>query len=311
MSKRDSGYADTSTSYEFPTQYLTSFAPLDRGEPIIAVIYEPHSRGTGRQAFVGWASISSPPRRSLRTTEGGRALWEVLYDDYVHEFATPVRRDIAGEPIEGWLREVAIENRDIRTSGRSVRPLDDADLARILQLAFGGSQDSTIIYPERPAHLAESLVADRTRRLVSTLERASRFREGVVEAYEFRCAITQFSAGVLGRGRVTSLVEAAHIRPVADRGSDSLTNGVAMTPTVHRLFDAGLFTLRSARAGGLEIHVSGALDRRMINSPDGASRIELHDGLRLVLPSDSNLWPSVDQIQYHQRRVFLGEGGSP
>src|SRR5664279_2802591 len=120
MSKPESGYADTATSYEFPAQYLRWFEPLARGEPIIAIIYEPYSRGAGRQAFVGWASISAAPKLSTRKTPDGRALWVVFYDDYLHEFA-PVRRDIAGEPIEGWLREVAVEHRDIRTSGRSVR----------------------------------------------------------------------------------------------------------------------------------------------------------------------------------------------
>jgi putative restriction endonuclease len=310
MSKPESAYADTATSYEFPAQYLRAFEPLGRGEPMIAIIYEPHSRGAGRQAFVGWASISHPPERSARKTPDGRPLWEVLYDDRVHEFATPVRRDIAGEPIEGWLRAVTAEHRDIRTSGRSVRPLDDVDLTRILELGFAGSQDATLLYPERAIHAIESLEVDRTRRLVSTLERTSRFREGVVQAYDFQCAITQFSAGVLPQGRVTALVEAAHIRPVADRGPDSLSNGIAMTPTVHRLFDAGLFTLRSAPDGGLEAEVSGALDRRMITSPDGASRIELRDGARLVLPTDRSAWPSAEQIQYHQRRVFVGTHGA-
>jgi hypothetical protein len=80
-----------------------------------------------------------------------------------------------------------------------------------------------------------------------------------------------------------------------------------MTPTVHRLFDTGLFTLRSAADGGLEIQVSSALDGRMISSPDGASRIELRDGVRLVLPTDHGAWPNADQIHYHQRRVFQGE----
>ena len=250
MSKPESAYADTATSYEFPAQYLKWFAPLERGEPMIAIVYEPFARGAGRQAFVGWASISKPPRRSARVTAVGRPLWEVAYDDRMHEFAMPVRRDIAGEPIEAWLRVVPAEHRDIRTSGRSVRQLDDVDLATILRLGFGGAQDSPLLYPERDAHAAESLVADRTRRLVSTLERTSRFREGVVQAYDFRCAVTQFSAGAMPQGRVTALIEAAHIRPVADRGPDSLSNGIAMTPTVHRLFDAGLFTLGSASDGG-------------------------------------------------------------
>jgi len=304
MSKPESAYADTATSYEFPAQYLKWFEPLERGEPVIAIIYEPLARGAGRQAFVGWAFISHQPRRSVRTGSDGRPLWEVTYEGRMHEFDTPVRRDISGQPIEAWLRDVPTEHRDIRTSGRSVRALADDDLATILQLA--GVPPPTL-YPVRDNRASESLVAERTRHLVSTLERASSFREGVVEAYGFQCAVTRFSAGVVPQGRVTSLIEAAHIRPVASSGSDSLTNGIAMTPTVHRMFDAGLFTLRSASDGGLQVQVSAALDQRMISSPDGASRIELHDELRLILPADRRTWPSVDQVHYHQRRVFQGE----
>lgn len=304
MSKPDSAYADTATSYEFPAQYLKWFEPLARGEPLIAIIYEPLARGSGRQAFVGWASITRQPRRSDRTGSDGRPLWEVVYDGWMHEFDTPVRRDISGQPIEGWLREVPAEHRDIRTSGRSVRPLADDDLATILR--FAGVPTPTL-YPMRDEDAPNSFLAERTRHLVSTLERASSFREGVVQAYAFQCAITRFSAGVVPQGRVTSLIEAAHIRPVASSGPDSLSNGIAMTPTVHRMFDAGLFTLRSASDGGLQVHVSPALDPRMVSSPDGASKIELRDGVRLILPADRRAWPSVDQIQFHQRRVFQDE----
>jgi len=304
MSKPDSAYADTATSYEFPAQYLKWFEPLEHGEQVIAIIYEPLARGAGRQAFVGWASITYLPRHSARTGSDRRPLWEVVYDGRMHEFDTPVRRDISGEPIEGWLREVPAEHRDIRTSGRSVRPLADEDLTTILR--FAGVPTPTV-YPMRDEDVSESLVAERTRHLVSALERASSFREGVVQAYAFQCAITRFSAGVVPQGRVTSLIEAAHIRPVASSGPDSLSNGIAMTPTVHRMFDAGLFTLRSAADGGLRVQVSPRLDERMISSPDGASRIELHDEVMLILPADQRAWPSVDQVQYHQRRVFQGD----
>ncbi len=305
MSKPDSGYADTATSYEFPVRYLKWFEPLERGEPLIAIIYEPLAGGLGRQGFIGWASLSSPPIRSIRVTESGAPLWEVRYDDRVHEFGQPVPRDVGGEPIEGWLKEVSPEHRDINTSGRSVRRLEDADLATILLLS-GSATTEPVVYPERSEHVEGALIAERTRRLVSALERSATFREGVVRAYDFQCSVTQFSAGVIPQGRVTSLVEAAHIRPISDRGPDSLTNGVSMTPTVHKLFDAGLFTLRSATDGGLEVQTSPALARRMIESPDGRSRIELSDGVRLLLPSDRRKWPSPDQIRYHQRRVFQG-----
>lgn len=306
MSKQGSGYADTPSSYEFPSRYLKWFAPLEHGEPILAIIYEPRSGGEGRQAFVGWASIASPPRPSRRTGRDGQPLWEVTYTDYLHEFTSPVRRDIAGEPIEAWLRAVRPEHRDIRTSGASVRPLSDQDVGTILRLGFTDSDDLAFMYPE-PTDVASVSVAERARHLVSTLERASWFREGVVRAYAYQCAVTKFTAGVVPRGRVSSLVDAAHIRPVSDHGPDMLTNGLALTPTVHRLFDAGLFTIRSGHDGGLEVKASPRLTQRMVESPDGTSRIEIADGVKLWLPTDRATWPSLDQLQYHQRKVYQGD----
>ena len=44
-----------------------------------------------------------------------------------------------------------------------------------------------------------------------------------------------------GGGR--SEVQAAHIRPVEDRGPDSVRNGIALSGTVHWMFDKGLISV--------------------------------------------------------------------
>lgn len=305
MSKPESAYADTASSYEFPAQYLKWFEPLARGERMIAVIYEPGSGGAGRQSFVRWVQISRPPRRGPKSATSGRQLWTVDYD-WGKDFPNPVPRDIGGEPIEEWLRNVPLEQRSVRTLGASVRALADTDLTRILQLGHAGSTESLFVYPELEEHETGLPIAERTRRLVSTLERATAFRDDVIQAYGYTCSVTQFTSGVLPRGRITSLIDAAHIRPVSASGPDTPSNGLALTPTVHRLFDAGLFTIRSDSQGGLELQVSPQLQARMIESPDGASRIELRDGARLVLPSERGAWPSLEQVRFHQRQVFRG-----
>jgi putative restriction endonuclease len=305
MSKPESAYADTATSYEFPTQYLRWFEPLGRGEPMNAVIYEPRARGAGRQAFVRWVLITRPPRRGSRSVSSGRQLWSVEYD-WSKDFPNPVPRDIGGEPIEEWLRRIPANERSVRTLGASVRSLADSDFARILQLGHAGASESLFVYPERDEHGAALPVAERTRRLVSTLERATAFRDEVIKAYGYTCAVTQFTAGIVPRGRVTSLIDAAHIRPIASSGPDDASNGLALTPTVHRLFDAGLFTVRAERNGGLELHVSPQLQERMIESPDRTSHIELRDGARLILPTEPRAWPSLEQVRFHQRHVFRG-----
>ena len=106
-------------------------------------------------------------------------------------------------------------------------------------------------------------------------------------------------------GRATRLLDAAHIRPVSDRGSDAVSNGISLTPTVHRLFDEGLV---SAKWIGrtLALVRSPRLESPMVESPERGTTIRLETGTPLILPADRAIWPSADQIRYHQRQVFKG-----
>ncbi len=137
-SKRDSPYDDTSSKYEYPSRYQRFFEPLQAGEPMIAIIYEPRSGGSGRMSYVGWAALHGAPVRSPRLTESGRPLWEVHYVDRVQEFPNPIHRDYLGEPLERWLRDMAVENRNVLSSGASVRWLEEDEGRLILELGHAG-----------------------------------------------------------------------------------------------------------------------------------------------------------------------------
>jgi putative restriction endonuclease len=81
-----------------------------------------------------------------------------------------------------------------------------------------------------------SQARQRTVRQVSALSRTATFRQQVLQAYNFRCAVTRMQL---------KLVEAAHILPITagDSSIDHVTNGVALSPTYHRAFDRGLIYL--------------------------------------------------------------------
>lgn len=304
-SKRDSPYADTPTKYEYPSRYRRFFEPLEAGEPMIAIIYEPLSGGSGRMSYVGWAALQAAPVRSPRVTERGQPLWEVHYVDRVQEFPNPIHRDYLGEPLERWLRDMPSENRNVMSSGASVRWLEEDEGRQILELGHAGQLGVADGYQDAHQGPADVLVAERTRRVVDAVVRDARFRRSVMSAYDFKCAITGLEIGTLPEGRATQLLDAAHIRPVGDRGSDSVTNGIALTPTVHRLFDEGFVSVKW-NVDRLELIRSPHLEPRMIASPERGTVIVLETGAPLILPSSSTLWPSVEQVRYHQRQVFRG-----
>lgn len=304
-SKPDSPYADTATSYEYPSRYRRFFAPLEAGEPMIAIIYEPRSGGRGRMSYVGWAALRGAPVRSPRLTETGQPLWEVHYVDRAQEFPNPVPREYLGEPLERWLREMPVANRNVLSSGASVRWLDESEGRQILEFGHAGQLGVPEDYVVEPASGDDVMVAERTRRVVEAVTRDARFRRQVMSAYEFKCAVTGLTVGSLPEGRATRLLDAAHIRPVGDHGPDSVSNGVSLTPTVHRLFDEGLVSVRW-EGRELQLVRSPRLEPEMIEAPERGTAIRLEAGASLLLPTDRTAWPSPEQVRYHQRIVFKG-----
>ena len=71
-------------------------------------------------------------------------------------------------------------------------------------------------------------------------DRDANFRLEVCRAYHDRCSVTGLKI-VNGGGRAE--VQAAHIMPVAAGGPDIVQNGIALSATVHWLFDRHLISI--------------------------------------------------------------------
>jgi putative restriction endonuclease len=92
-------------------------------------------------------------------------------------------------------------------------------------------------------------------------------------------------------------VEAAHIRPVgnAHNGPDSLRNGIALSRSIHWMFDRGLLSLTDT----YEILTVKKL------VPDPVKRLLNPDG-KILLPIDPKLRPHPQFLQYHREHIFKG-----
>lgn len=80
----------------------------------------------------------------------------------------------------------------------------------------------------------------RTRRAATTnrVHRDAGFTFRVLHRYGARCAISGIP--------VKEVLDAAHVIPVADGGPDDERNGILLSATLHRAFDAGLWALNPA-----------------------------------------------------------------
>jgi putative restriction endonuclease len=120
-------------------------------------------------------------------------------------------------------------------------------------------------------------------------KRNPNFREIVLRAYEHRCAVTGFRAAL---GGIYFGCEAAHVQWHAYDGPDDLANGICLEPTIHKLFDAGAWSLTD--------------DRRIIVSKDytgsGSAILRLRDyhGKTLHQPIQGEPWVAVEYIRWHR-----------
>lgn len=300
-----SNYADSPDSYEFPPQYLKFFEPLTSGEPMVAVIYEPRGdRNEGRVAYVGWGLLQSPPIESGRRNERGQTLYRVRYADRYREFDRIVPREATGEPVETWLRSRARgRTRNVATVGRAVRPLISADLQLIMSLGFpNGVERLNVERPDQHEFAEAITTEERSRRLVAAVHREAKFRDDVLAAYEHRCALSGLAVGQ-SPTRAYGLLDAAHIRPVGSQGADAIANGLALTPTLHRLFDRGLFTL-IYRGAALEVRTSPRLSDDMVQGREGFS-LKLTHGLSASIPTREAIRPAHEALDYHHSQIFV------
>lgn len=292
--------------YHFPRTYLRQ-AEKAVGDWII--YYEPRRPSAdlmktgGRQAYFATARVDHIVPDPVRADH-----FYAEVSCYL-EFTQPVPFSDAKHYYESALRkEDGSTNKG--AFGRAVRVLPDREYDLIWRAGFGhviGLAPRDRPAPdiaEEPlaARVAEESVPfsydgpfDEDRRIVEQLVsrpfRDRAFSAAVKSAYQDTCAVTGLKI-INGGGR--SEVQAAHIRPVADRGPDSVRNGIALSGTIHWMFDRGLIAIDDQY-------------RLMVASnliPDAAKRMLPADGL-LRLPERSDLRPHPVFLAHH-RKSFKG-----
>lgn len=119
------------------------------------------------------------------------------------------------------------------------------------------------------------------------------FARQVKTAYAGRCAMTGLA---LRNGGGRPEVEAAHIVPVEARGPDTVSNGMALSGTVHWMFDRGLVSVDADHS---------LLIAKDTVASDIAARLFVPD-LRLILPSDATKRPHPAYLKWHRETCFKG-----
>jgi putative restriction endonuclease len=175
---------------------------------------------------------------------------------------------------------------DVQSAFRSDPALVSAIASRMLESQFPESIHSDILS-------AVGLTLDNG--LTKRRKRDSQFRQRVLTAYEYRCAVCGFDVRL---GSVTVALDAAHIRWVQAAGPDEERNGLALCVLHHKLFDLGAFTLEP----------SGCLlvSEQAHGSTGFADSLMRHHGSQVQKPQRPEWHPASEFLAWHGREVFKG-----
>lgn len=127
--------------------------------------------------------------------------------------------------------------------------------------------------------------------------RSSLFKRQVVRVYNNTCCISGMRVDALNNA---SMIDACHIIPFSLSHDDTIGNGIALCPTLHRAFDRGLVSVDE----NYRVMVSKAF-------AESPSRYALRQfqGQQLLVPALAHCQPLSQNFAWHREMVFeqMGE----
>lgn len=267
--------------YHFPRTYLPQ---MKRCVGDWIVYYEPRrSQGNqpgGRQVYFATAMVTG-------IREDSRVL-DHFYADIqgYFEFPNPVPFREGAQYYESILqRPDGGTNKG--AFGRAVRGLPEDEYWAILQAGIASD-----LFDEEVEELVAEPPQERTRVdiFLNRRVRDPAFRRLVRQAYDLRCAVSGLRL-VNGGGRPE--VQAAHIIPVEKNGPDTVRNGIALSGTVHWMFDRGLISFGD----------DGSILTSPHGLPDDMDRL-IRPERKILPPEHPAFLPHPAYLGWHREHVF-------
>jgi putative restriction endonuclease len=275
--------------YRFPPRWMANASKVVGNW----IIYQEPRRAGPR----GYYAVAKVERIVPDPADAGMFLALIEPGSYL-EFGRDVPFQLDGSAVERGLL-----NPDGRlNNGRaiqSIRTISNEDFNRIVGL--GLVEEDELLPRQDEDEPAPSLVheeqapwegpIDRATMLVNRIVRNRQFRKRVLDVYACRCALTGMKL-INGGGRAEA--QAAHIMSVEAGGPDVVNNGIALSGTVHWMFDRGLISL----SDGGDILLS-----RKINDVEGVEKL-IHSDRKARLPALAEYQPHPRYLEWHRRERF-------
>ena len=128
-----------------------------------------------------------------------------------------------------------------------------------------------------------NIAADKLPESYRIIEREARcaiFKSRIPQIYNFTCAVSRQRITTTGD---VQMVDACHIRPWSKTKDDSIQNGIALSPTIHRAFDRGIIRINT--------DYSIAISEDITENEDSPFSLKQFAGKHILLPEKEKWWP--------------------
>lgn len=123
--------------------------------------------------------------------------------------------------------------------------------------------------------------------------RSGAFKRDIPKYYGYSCAISRLKVDAIFS---VSMIDACHIIPFSKSYDDTIRNGLALCPNLHRAFDRGLISIND----NFEVIVS----ERFTESTDTLYSIKQLAGRQILLPDEMRFYPSESNLNWHRNNIF-------
>ncbi|WP_286760613.1 HNH endonuclease [Salegentibacter sp. UBA1130] len=167
----------------------------------------------------------------------------------------------------------------------------DQDSAEESQLEYQIQHSSGKEYRERLFFLKSQL--DESQYQEELFIRGGLFKRSIPKIYDQRCCISGMR--IMGPPNI-QMIDACHIHPFSISNDDTVTNGIALSPTLHRAFDRGLISITP----DYEVKVSG-----LVNDKDSEFTLSQFQNKPILLPNKESWFPSTESLSWHLKNIFI------
>jgi putative restriction endonuclease len=250
-----------------------------------------------KERLILFRDIESPLRNLLTEFGPPRQVchpeypfWALQKDEGIWEVRAtrPVLKPANGYPSCGSLIAANAEGgfrEDFYEALKSNEELRTRIIISLLQSHFPETLHEEILLSLGLGRPAEDLKSN---------DRDPTFREKILSAYEYRCAICGFNVRI---GHVVVALEAAHIKWHQAGGPDVHENGLALCSLHHKLFDRGAFTVDEARCA--------LVSERAYGTEGFVEHLGRFHRKPLLKANRECYSPQLDYMKWHMEQVFL------